>query len=39
MKWPNDVQWGDAKLAGVLVETTRNPGGADAGYPWSSAWA
>lgn len=32
MKWPNDVQWGDAKLAGVLVETTRNPGGADAGY-------
>ena len=23
---------GDAKLAGVLVETTRNPGGADAGY-------
>ncbi|AOB33087.1 biotin--protein ligase [Bordetella sp. H567] len=24
VKWPNDVQWGDAKLAGVLVETTRN---------------
>jgi BirA family biotin operon repressor/biotin-[acetyl-CoA-carboxylase] ligase len=24
IKWPNDVQWGDAKLAGVLVETTRN---------------
>ncbi|MGY6269085.1 biotin--[acetyl-CoA-carboxylase] ligase [Achromobacter denitrificans] len=32
MKWPNDVQWHDAKLAGVLVETTRNPGGPDAGY-------
>lgn len=32
MKWPNDVQWHDAKLAGVLVETTRNPGGRDAGY-------
>ncbi|WP_232338202.1 biotin--[acetyl-CoA-carboxylase] ligase [Bordetella flabilis] len=24
VKWPNDVQWGDAKLAGILVETTRN---------------
>ncbi|QVQ25602.1 biotin--[acetyl-CoA-carboxylase] ligase [Achromobacter deleyi] len=32
MKWPNDVQWQDAKLAGVLVETTRNPGGREAGY-------
>lgn len=32
MKWPNDVQWHDAKLAGILVETTRNPGGRDAGY-------
>lgn len=32
MKWPNDVQWHDAKLAGVLVETTRNPGGSEAGY-------
>ncbi|MBB1598171.1 biotin--[acetyl-CoA-carboxylase] ligase [Achromobacter sp. UMC46] len=32
MKWPNDVQWHDAKLAGVLVETTRNPGGREAGY-------
>lgn len=27
VKWPNDVQWGDGKLAGVLVETARNPGG------------
>ncbi|CAB3828110.1 biotin--[acetyl-CoA-carboxylase] ligase [Achromobacter deleyi] len=32
MKWPNDVQWRDAKLAGVLVETTRNPGGRETGY-------
>ena len=32
MKWPNDVQWHDAKLAGVLVETTRNPGGRETGY-------
>lgn len=32
MKWPNDVQWHDAKLAGILVETTRNPGGRDNGY-------
>ncbi|CAM4212624.1 biotin--[acetyl-CoA-carboxylase] ligase [Bordetella muralis] len=24
VKWPNDVQWHDAKLAGVLVESTRN---------------
>lgn len=31
VKWPNDVQWGDAKLAGVLVETTRNV--ADPGRP------
>lgn len=27
MKWPNDVQCRDAKLAGVLVESLRNPGG------------
>jgi len=27
MKWPNDVQWHNAKLAGVLVESARNPGG------------
>ncbi|AZY47804.1 biotin--[acetyl-CoA-carboxylase] ligase [Bordetella avium] len=27
VKWPNDVQWHDAKLAGVLAETTRNPDG------------
>lgn len=27
VKWPNDVQWGRAKLAGVLAETTRNPQG------------
>lgn len=26
IKWPNDVQWHDSKLAGVLVETLRNPG-------------
>lgn len=32
MKWPNDVQWHDAKLAGVLVETTRNPGSRETGY-------
>lgn len=32
MKWPNDVQWHDAKLAGVLVETARNPGGRETGY-------
>ena len=32
MKWPNDVQWRGAKLAGILVETTRNRGGADAGF-------
>ena len=25
MKWPNDIQIDDAKLAGILVETTRNP--------------
>lgn len=23
MKWPNDIQWRSAKLAGILVETTR----------------
>jgi len=27
MKWPNDVQLGPAKLAGVLVETVRRPDG------------
>lgn len=32
LKWPNDVQWHDAKLAGVLVETVRNPGGRESGY-------
>jgi len=32
MKWPNDLQWRDAKLAGVLVETARNPGGPETGY-------
>ncbi|MGO3743061.1 biotin--[acetyl-CoA-carboxylase] ligase [Kerstersia sp.] len=25
MKWPNDLQYGDAKLAGILVETSRQP--------------
>ena len=39
MKWPNDVQWGDAKLAGVLVETTRNPAARTPATPWSLAWA
>ncbi|WP_233234439.1 biotin--[acetyl-CoA-carboxylase] ligase [Bordetella sp. LUAb4] len=24
VKWPNDVMWGEGKLSGVLVETTRN---------------
>ncbi len=32
IKWPNDVQWGEAKLAGVLVETTRNPAGGRGGH-------
>lgn len=32
VKWPNDVQWGNGKLAGVLVETTRNPGPPAAGH-------
>lgn len=26
MKWPNDLQFGDGKLAGILVETARAPG-------------
>ncbi|OZI33535.1 biotin--[acetyl-CoA-carboxylase] ligase [Bordetella genomosp. 5] len=26
VKWPNDVQWHDAKLAGILVESVRTPG-------------
>jgi BirA family biotin operon repressor/biotin-[acetyl-CoA-carboxylase] ligase len=28
VKWPNDLQFGEAKLAGILVETTRNFSGA-----------
>jgi BirA family biotin operon repressor/biotin-[acetyl-CoA-carboxylase] ligase len=32
IKWPNDVQWGDAKLAGVLVESTRNLGAQPASH-------
>jgi BirA family biotin operon repressor/biotin-[acetyl-CoA-carboxylase] ligase len=32
MKWPNDVQRHDAKLAGVLVESARNPGGEENGH-------
>ena len=26
LKWPNDIQWGDAKLAGILIETSQMPG-------------
>lgn len=32
VKWPNDLQWGQAKLAGLLVESLRNPDGPDAGH-------
>ncbi|HEY0294135.1 MAG TPA: biotin--[acetyl-CoA-carboxylase] ligase [Bordetella sp.] len=32
VKWPNDLQWGQAKLAGLLVESVRNPGGPGSGY-------
>ncbi|WP_033366097.1 biotin--[acetyl-CoA-carboxylase] ligase [Bordetella sp. FB-8] len=32
VKWPNDLQWGQAKLAGLLVESLRNPGGPGAGH-------
>jgi BirA family biotin operon repressor/biotin-[acetyl-CoA-carboxylase] ligase len=32
VKWPNDLQWGQAKLAGLLVESLRNPGGPDTGH-------
>jgi len=32
VKWPNDLQYRHAKLAGVLVETVRNRGGPVAGY-------
>lgn len=28
LKWPNDLQFGDAKCAGILVETTVEPSGA-----------
>ncbi|MEI8399719.1 MAG: biotin--[acetyl-CoA-carboxylase] ligase [Alcaligenaceae bacterium] len=26
LKWPNDLQWGASKLAGILVETAQRPG-------------
>jgi BirA family biotin operon repressor/biotin-[acetyl-CoA-carboxylase] ligase len=26
LKWPNDLQWGAGKLAGILVETAQRPG-------------
>ena len=26
LKWPNDLQWGTGKLAGILVETAQRPG-------------
>jgi BirA family biotin operon repressor/biotin-[acetyl-CoA-carboxylase] ligase len=32
IKWPNDVQWGAAKLAGILVETARNLEGETGSY-------
>ncbi|OZI32576.1 biotin--[acetyl-CoA-carboxylase] ligase [Bordetella genomosp. 10] len=32
VKWPNDVMWGEGKLSGVLVETTRNPEDRAAGH-------
>jgi BirA family biotin operon repressor/biotin-[acetyl-CoA-carboxylase] ligase len=32
MKWPNDVQRLEAKLAGVLVESARNLGGEETGH-------
>ncbi len=32
VKWPNDLQWGQAKLAGLLVESLRNQNGLIAGH-------
>ncbi len=32
VKWPNDVMFGEGKLSGVLVETTRNPVDRAAGH-------
>ncbi|SAI51722.1 biotin--protein ligase [Bordetella ansorpii] len=32
VKWPNDVLWRDGKLVGVLIESSRNAGGPEAGH-------
>ncbi|WP_144631454.1 biotin--[acetyl-CoA-carboxylase] ligase [Bordetella genomosp. 13] len=32
VKWPNDVQWREGKLVGVLIESSRNAGGPEAGH-------
>ncbi len=37
VKWPNDVWWGDRKLAGVLVEVSR--GGESVGQTGQGGWS